>query len=78
MWRMHDGERVLSDPEWYLFATGLDVLRASIEEDIAAESDDTTAGVPVFDRLTPEQMLALLAETALALRDPAVPAPPPV
>jgi hypothetical protein len=73
---MHDGDRVLTDPEWDVFAAGLDLLRDAVEEDIAAGADDASTGVPVFDRLTPEQKLGLLAEVALALRDPAVPMPP--
>ena len=61
--------------EWALFAAGLDLLRDFIEEDIRAETDDAETGIPVFDRLTPEQKLALLAETARALRDPTTPTP---
>ena len=75
MWRMHDGDRVLTDTEWEVFATGLDLLRDQVETDIAAGSDDTAAGIPAFDRLTAEQKLALLAEVARAVRDPAVPVP---
>src|SRR5581483_305273 len=75
MWRMQDANRVLTEAEWALFRTGLDLLRDSIEEDIRAETDDADTGIPVFDRLTPEQKLALLADTAHALRDPAVPMP---
>src|SRR2546421_12228049 len=75
MWRMQDANRVLTEAEWALFRTGLDLLRDSIEEDIRAETDDADTGIPVFDRLTPEQKLALLAETAHALRDPVVPMP---
>jgi hypothetical protein len=72
---MPDGERVLTEPEWALFRTGLDLLRDSVEEDLRAQTDDTDTGIPAFDRLTPEQQLALLADTARALRDPASPAP---
>src|SRR5262249_44890412 len=75
MWRMQDGDRVLTEAEWALFRTGLDLLRDSVEEDIRAETDDTDTGIAAFDRLTPEQKLALLAGTARALRDPATPAP---
>lgn len=76
MWRMQDDNRVLTEPEWALFSTGLEELRFTIEEDIRSQTDDTETGVPVFDRLTPEQKLALMAETTQALRDPAVPMPP--
>ena len=64
MWRMQDGDRVLTDAEWALFATGLDLLRDSIEADIGAGTDDVDTGIPVFDRLTPEQKQALLADNA--------------
>lgn len=76
MWRMQDDNRVLTEDEWALFSTGLDLLRDAVEEDIRSQTDDSSTGVPVFDRLTPEQKLALVADTARALRDPAVPMPP--
>jgi hypothetical protein len=72
---MQDSDRVLTPSEWELFSTGLNLLRDSVEEDIRAQTDDTETGIPVFDRLTPEQRLALLAATAQALRDPATPTP---
>ncbi len=75
MWRMQDANRVLTEAEWGLFRTGLDLLRDSIEEEIRSEADGADTGIPVFDRLTPEQKLALLAETAQALRDSATPMP---
>src|SRR5437660_1036045 len=75
MWRMQDGDRVLTEAEWTLFSTGLDLLRDFIEEDIHAETNDAETGIAVFDRLTPEQKLALLADTTHALRDPATPMP---
>jgi hypothetical protein len=53
----------------------LALLRDAIEDDIRAGTDETGTGIPIFDRLTAEQKLALLAETALALRDPDVPTP---
>jgi hypothetical protein len=76
MWRMPDGDRVLSEPEWALFRTGVELLRDSIEQDLAADSDHTHTGIDIFDRLTAEQKLALLADTVGALRDPATPTPP--
>ena len=75
MWRMQESNRVLTEAELGLFRTGLDLLRDSIEEDIRSEADDADTGIPVFDRLTAEQKLALLADTTQALRDPAVPMP---
>jgi hypothetical protein len=72
---MQDANRVLTEAEWPIFRAGLDLLRDSIEEDIRAGTDDAETGITVFDRLTPEQKLSLLADTALALRDPATPMP---
>ena len=75
MWRMQAGDRALTEAEWALFGTALDLLRDSVEEDIRAETDDAETGVLVFDHLTPEQKLVLIADTARALRDPATPMP---
>lgn len=75
MWRMQDGNRVLTEAEWRLFSTGLALLRDSIEDDIRSETDNAETGIAVFDRLTLEQKLALLADTAQALRDTATPIP---
>jgi len=75
MWRMQDGDRVLTEAEWKVFCTGLDLLRDFVEQDIAAEEDNDCARVAVFNRLTSEQKLVLLAEVASALRDPAIPTP---
>jgi hypothetical protein len=72
---MQDGDRVLTKAEWELFCVGLEVLCDLVEEDIANESDDTDTGTPAFDRLTPEQKLVLLAETARALHEPKIPTP---
>ncbi len=76
MWRLNDGDRVLTEPEWACFVAGLGLLRDSIEDDLSNESDDTETGIVVFDRLTAEQKLAILADTAEALRDPVIPTPP--
>src|SRR5690349_14139369 len=75
MWRMQDANRVLTEAEWALFQSGLDMLRESIEEALQTGTDDADTGIAAFDRLTPEQKLALLADTALALRDPAIQIP---
>lgn len=75
MWRMQDGDRVLTEAEWRVFCTGLDLLRDFVEQDISSEEDNECAGVAVFDRLTSEQKLVLLAEVASALLDPAIPTP---
>jgi hypothetical protein len=75
MWRMQDGNRVLNDAEWKVFRAGLAVLHHCVEMDINDQTDDTSTGVPAFDRSTAEQKLALLAEVARAVRDPSVPIP---
>src|SRR5437868_297447 len=75
MWRMHDGNRVLTEAEWEVFRTGLDLLRDFTESDISAGEDDMDTSVPAFDRLTAEQKLALLADVASAVRQPEVPMP---
>jgi hypothetical protein len=75
MWRMHDGDRVFSDAECAVFRTGLDLLRAQVEQDIDDQTDFATVGIQAFDRLTPEQKLALLAEVASALCGPDLPTP---
>lgn len=75
MWRMHDGDRVLTESEWVVFRTGLDLLRDFVESDISAGEDTVETGVPAFDRLTAEQKLALLADVASAVRDQTIPMP---
>jgi len=72
---MQDGDRVFDDAEWALYETGLDLLRDFIEDDIDSRSDTLQTGIAAFDHLTAEQKLTLLAETAKALRDSAVPTP---
>jgi hypothetical protein len=72
---MPNGDRVLTEPEWTLFRTGLSALVDYVEDDIRNGTDDAESGVPTFDQLTPEQKLALLADVAHVLRDPATPTP---
>ena len=43
MWRTNSGNRVLTDGEWRLFATGMDLLRDFVEQDITSGTDDTDA-----------------------------------
>jgi len=76
MWRTNSGNRILSPEEWACFCRGLGSLRDEIESDLCCDSDDSESGVAIFDRLTPEQKLALLADVSSALRDPDVPIPP--
>jgi hypothetical protein len=75
MWRMQDGDRVLTEAEWALFRVGLDALWDYIEDDRKEQAGLSDTGVRVFDALQPEQKLALLADVGQALRDPAIPTP---
>jgi hypothetical protein len=65
---MPSGDRILTQPEWALFAAGVDLLWDWIESDIEAGGDDADLGLVAFDRLTPEQKLVMLADVANALR----------
>jgi len=76
MWRTEDGDRVLTEAEWKLFATGLDLLLDWVDSDITSGvSDIAQVGMKAFDLLTPEQKYAALADVSLALRDESTPAP---
>ncbi|HEY7154895.1 MAG TPA: hypothetical protein VH575_13110 [Gemmataceae bacterium] len=75
MWRTPEGDRLLTEAEWALFRVGLNLLQDVIQQDVSNKTNDTDTGATVFDRLTPEQKLTLLAETAQALRNPAIPTP---
>jgi hypothetical protein len=75
MWRTPDGNRALTEAEWAVFRLGLDYLWGFIEDELKGEAGLSETGVGVFDDLQPEQKLALLADVAQALRDPALPAP---
>jgi hypothetical protein len=75
MWRTPDGNRALTETEWGLFRVGLERLWDYIEDDSDEDAGLSETGVRVFDVLQPEQKLALLAEVAQALRDPAIPMP---
>jgi hypothetical protein len=75
MWSTSQGKRVLTEAEWALFRVGVERLVdfiADEEQPLGLSGTD----IDVFDELQPEQRLALLADVAQALRDPAVPPPP--
>src|SRR5438128_2136788 len=59
IWRMTDGDRVVSDSEWVLFTAGLAVLLDLIDDDLDTGDNDTCTGISSFENLTPEQKLAL-------------------
>jgi hypothetical protein len=73
MWHMEAGDRAMTTAEWELFRVGLAELVGALEEDLVYGTNETETGVTAFDRLTIEQKLALLADVAQALHDPAVP-----
>lgn len=75
MWRMQSGERVLTKAEWACLAMGVDFLFDQVDFDVKYETDDAETGIPVFDRLTAEQKLLILAEVAEALVRKKVPWP---
>jgi hypothetical protein len=75
MWHTPNGDRTLTEAEWALFRVGVERLVDFIsdeEQPLGLSGTD----VDVFDDLQPEQRLALLADVAQALRDPALPPPP--
>jgi hypothetical protein len=77
MWNMQEGgQRVLTKAEWALFREGVESLVERVEEGIRCDDCSyLNTGIPVFDRLTPEQKLATIFESTKALRDPTVPTP---
>ena len=75
MWWTEEGDRVLTDEEWAVFNTGLDLLRDLVESDIQSNTGIAQADFQAFDDLTAEQKLVLLADVAEALRSPLIPAP---
>jgi hypothetical protein len=74
MWWTERGDQVLRGAEWELFRTGLTDVWDWIEESID-EPGGLVTGVDAFDRLQPNQQLALLALVGEALRDEAEPGP---
>ncbi|QDT53606.1 hypothetical protein Pan44_16280 [Caulifigura coniformis] len=75
MWRMQSGDRVLTPAEWCCLAIGVDYLFDQVQADVDDETDETETGIAVFDRLTAEQKVLILAETAEALVRQNVPCP---
>ena len=73
MWHMEAGDRAMTEAEWGVFRLGLAELVAHIEGDLIDETDSAQTGVKVFDRLTVEQKLALLADVADAMHNADVP-----
>ncbi|AGA26051.1 hypothetical protein [Singulisphaera acidiphila] len=74
MWRTEKGVRTLKVAEWELFREGIDLLWDAIEESFDFAGDFET-GVAIFDRLQPNQQIAMLLLVGKALRDKSEPAP---
>jgi hypothetical protein len=64
MWWTPDGERILQGAEARLFREGLAVLVDMVREDYEGHQE---FGAPPFDKLQPNQKLAVLAEVSIAL-----------
>ena len=64
MWWTPDGERILQGAEARLFREGLAVLVDMVREDDEGHQE---FGAPPFDKLQPNQKLAVLAEVSIAL-----------
>lgn len=75
MWHTPEGDRVLTNAEWQVFAYGLSVLRDQVELDIVDGCGLSHTGVSVFDAQDLYQRLCLLAWNADALRNPNIPCP---
>jgi hypothetical protein len=74
MWWTPRGERVLRGAEWDLFREGLDGIWGLVEQSMD-DPELFSSGVEAFDRLQPNQKLALLALVGNALKDEAEPRP---
>jgi hypothetical protein len=76
MWKTPLGERALEGAEWALFREALGMLWDLVEMEFdTGEKELSAMGVGSFDRLTPNQKLAMLALVGRALRSVDVPAP---
>ena len=74
MWWTPEGERVLRGAEWELFREGLDATWDMVEQSMD-DPDFFNWGVEAFDRLQPNQRLALLALVGKALKAEGEPRP---
>jgi hypothetical protein len=75
VWRTSRGERVLQGAEAALLRESIAFMVAAIEEEAYGHADHWSFGVPVFDRLSCQQQLAMLADVGEALFREDVPAP---
>jgi hypothetical protein len=75
VWRTSRKERVLLGAEAALMRESMAFMWATIEEEAHGRADHWPFGVPVFDRLTCQQQLAMLADVGEALFREDVPAP---
>jgi hypothetical protein len=75
VWRTSREERVLRGAEAALLRESIGFMVATIEEEADGHADHWPFGVPVFDRLSCQQQLAMLADVGEALFRDDVPAP---
>lgn len=73
MWRTQIGERALQGAEAALFRVALGSMVDLLDEE--SEDEGWDFSTPVFDRLSPPQKLALLADVGTALLHPSVSPP---
>lgn len=75
MWRTPEGDRILGNAEWALFAMGMALLAEQIHIEGGKGSREPEAEDTFFDRLTPEQKLCEVHAAARALRLPELETP---
>lgn len=75
MWRTPEGDRILGEAEWTLFAMGVALLTERIHAEGVAGGRERLDEDTFFDRLTAEQKLCELHATARALRLPELETP---
>lgn len=76
MWDTPSGARTLSSPEANLMRAGMEVLVDELKDDCSPD-DGLQRGIPLFDDLSRQQRLALVAQVASALLKADVEAPSP-
>jgi hypothetical protein len=75
MWRTPSSTRTLSGPEAELVRAAITDMTDSLHDEADGLADEWPCGVRLFDELSWQQRLALLARVAKALFKPEVPAP---
>jgi hypothetical protein len=75
MWHTPSGDRVLAGPEAELVRTAIADMTDSLHEEADGLADEWPCGVRLFDELSWQQRVALLARVANALFKPEIPSP---